>query len=127
MSNLSKTLQPRSWRTEATHQQYHNDRQADLKTDTCPLCSAPSLHEFTYWRIIDNKYPYDAVTSVHHMILPKAHKIETALSDEEVSELYEIKTTHLNEHYGFVAEALPKHKSIPGHYHLHLFVPKLID
>ena len=108
------------------HNRYETERQEFVRNGTCPLCSAPSIVEYEYWRIISNKYPYDAVAKVHHMILPKAHGPESELSTEAVAELYRLKTEVLGKEYSHLFEALPGAKSIPGHFHLHLMVPKVI-
>lgn len=127
MNNLSKSLRPRSWRTVTTHNQYLTEREQDVETDSCPLCSAPSLAEYTHWRKIPNKYPHDAVAETHDMIVPKSHTLEKDLSDEAKAELYQLKYETLNHEYVFIMEALPGAKSVPGHFHLHLIVPKVID
>jgi len=108
--------------------QYESDRQSDLKKpDGCPLCKAESIETFTYWRTIPNKYPYDAVTQKHEMIIPIRHCTEKDLTEVEKNELKELKTTFINDHYIYLIEALPNSKSIPGHHHLHLVVPKTVD
>jgi len=126
MSNLSKDLRPRSWRTQETHDQYLHDRQVDIKTDRCPLCTAETLVQYTYWRIIPNKYPHDAVADKHEMIIPIGHTLERELSPEAKQELYNLKYNVLGKQYVFILEALPGQKSIPGHFHLHLMNPKVI-
>lgn len=127
MVDLVKKLQPRSWRTQKMHDIYNNERQADLVSDLCPLCQAPSVLEFQHWRIIANKYPYDSVAQTHHLLLIKDHVAEGEISIEAWEELKTMKNGKLNELYAFIFEALPKNKSVPGHFHLHLLVPKVID
>lgn len=61
------------------------------------------------------------------MIVPKSHTLEKDLSDEAKEELYRLKYETLNHEYVFIMEALPGSKSVPGHFHLHLIVPKVID
>lgn len=84
---------------------------------SCRLCEKPTLTIFNHWRIVENKYPYDKVASVHHMILPVRHTSGTDLSEEELKELEDIKRGHLIETYVFVIEALSRSKTIPGHFH----------
>lgn len=125
--NLSATLLPRSWRSQEMHDRYTSERQSDLQHDNCcPLCEAPTIQEFEYWRIIPNKYPYDAVALKHEQIVPKRHTAGDDLTEEEQAELVTLKKGALNESYTFMIEALPKTKSIPGHFHLHLMVPKQV-
>jgi len=126
MTNLAKELAPRKWRTKETQDRYQAERQAAVHSDSCPLCSDESIREFTHWRIIPNKYPYDAIASKHTMIIPKEHLTESELSPAALAELDELKQTTLNEEYLYIIEALPVTKSIPGHFHLHLVLPKVV-
>jgi hypothetical protein len=125
-TNLSRTLKPRSWRSQEMHDRYETERQADLDSDACPLCDAPSITEFEHWRIIPNKYPYDAVALKHDQIIPKHHWVSAEIPAEAWAELTELKERELNQEYSFIIEALPGTKSIPGHFHLHLMVPKQV-
>jgi hypothetical protein len=85
------------------------------------------LHTFTYWKVVENEYPYDRVAAVHHMILPLRHTDGTDLSEAERAELEQLKQTILNDTYHFIVEALPRTKSIPAHFHLHLMVPDQVS
>jgi len=127
MTNLVKELNPRCWRTAHTQNRYQADREQLLQNDSCPLCDTESLVEFTHWRIIANKYPYDAVATVHTMIIPKEHLVESQLSPAAWAELKQLRHEVLNKDYSYVIETPPGSKSIPGHYHLHLIDPKRID
>lgn len=127
MANLAKELHGRSWRTQETHNRYNHERQEDLKDDNyCPLCNAPTVKECNYWRIIPNKYPHDAVAEKHEMIVLREHLLKVELSEAAKQESYELKYADLGDNYCFITEALPGSKSIPGHFHLHLIVPKVI-
>jgi diadenosine tetraphosphate (Ap4A) HIT family hydrolase len=126
--NLAKNLSPRKWRTQATHNQYEEDREQDLKSNICPLCEEIPLNVFNYWKIFPNKYPYDAVSDNHDLLLPKRHVANYQnLSKEEVEELISLKESYLNQNYTYLIEAMTKNKSIPGHLHYHLIEPKTID
>lgn len=127
MNNVAKELQPRSWRSKETHNKYESDRTPGVANDSCPLCTAQTKAVFTHWKIMANKYPYDSVARVHDMILPIRHAGWNDLSDEELAELSELKKGVLNEQYVFAVEAFPKQRSVPGHFHLHLIVPRVID
>ncbi len=88
----------------------------------CKLCALPIIESFTHWNIVPNEYPYDLIASVHHMVLPKRHCTAEELTDEELSELYQIKRGYINEHYDFINENVTHTSSIPAHHHLHLIV-----
>lgn len=113
----------RLWRTEATEarlQHFIDERHLE---DGCALCLTETIQQFTYWRIVKNDFPYDAVASLHHMLLPMRHTDGEDLSFEETEELRELKKSILNDDYDILLECLPKAKSIPKHFHLHLLVP----
>lgn len=126
--NVVKKLLPRTWRSAAMHQKYEEGRQQDVISGACPMCDAPSEHEFIHWRIVENLYPYDAIAIRHDLLVTKRHiHGDRDLTTEERAELFELKESYLNERYVMLMEAFPKNKSIPGHHHLHLMVPKIID
>lgn len=124
MTRIDTSKKKPNWRTEETHALYMARIDAGDLDEVCRLCEAPTLHMLTHWRIVENKYPYDRVAAVHHMIIPMRHTSGNDLTEEELTELDELKRGHLNEHYEFVVEALPRTKSIPGHFHLHLITSK---
>lgn len=115
------------YRTKDTHIAYEQAKQQGHLLNGCPLCNAESVEEFTHWKIIPNRFPYDRIASIHHMIIPKRHVVENELTKEELDELLQLKQTVLNHHpnnYGHILEAVHKKKSIPEHFHLHLLTPK---
>jgi len=93
----------------------------------CALCHKEALRSFKKWKILDNDFPYDLITSEHHMLVPIRHVTELELDSDELKELSEIKTKLFEEHYDFVMEASTKNKSIPSHFHLHLVVIKQMN
>ena len=109
------------FRSNASYQAYakYKENNPSFK-DTCPLCSKPSLKEFTYWKIVVNDFPYDAIAAIHHMVIPKIHIKEEGLTFEMYQELVQLKNTYLNDHYNHIIEPLPENKSIPEHFHLHV-------
>ena len=126
MSKIDTKTKPLNWRTLETHNLYMKDIEAGGLDEGCLLCERAALHTFEYWKIIENKYPYDRVALVHEMILPLRHTDGCDLSEAEKAELEVLKKTFLNDHYHFIVEALPKTKSIPAHLHMHLIVPNQI-
>ncbi len=112
------------FRTKETQERYDTLRENGHLDNGCRLCDAKTLEEFTFWRIVGNMFPYDMISDVHHMLIPKRHVIETELTEEEEDELSEIKHTYLGKHYSYMLEALTGQKSIPEHLHFHIIVPK---
>lgn len=112
-----------SLRTQQTENNYREYRKNNPSVD-CSLCEKPALKTFTYWKIIENTFPYDKIAKIHHMIVPIRHVTEEGLSVDELYELKKLKDTVLNEDYEYIIEATHKTKSIPSHFHLHLIVVK---
>lgn len=88
----------------------------------CPLCASVPLKEFTHWKLLENDFPYDRVTVVHHMLLPKRHVSEPELTEEEREEYASLKRGYIAEHYEMLFEGTPKQRSVPEHFHIHVTV-----
>jgi len=90
----------------------------------CPLCNKELVKDFNFWKVIDNKFPYDKIAKIHHMLIPKRHAQEKELNSEEIDELSHIKESYINPMYDWIIEPTSKNKSIPDHFHLHLIIAK---
>lgn len=112
------------WRTKETEAQYQAVRSVKTWNNDCIMCGLAPQTKFKHWKIEPNKYPYDKVAGVHDLLYTIRHTTGHDLTTEERAELTELKTTYLNERYHFIIEPLPKYRSIPDHYHLHLIVAK---
>ncbi len=108
-----------SLRSEAMTQKYRDHLATGVLDKSCPLCDEMAIKTFTYWKIIQNNFPYDLIADIHHMIVPMRHESEQGLSREEWDELYTIKYQDLQE-YDLIIEATKRKKSVPAHFHLHL-------
>ena len=113
-----------SLRSKETALRYEAYQKAGGLLGSCVLCAKEPRHEFTYWKIIENAFPYDAVASRHDMIIPKRHAIEVELTNEEKEEFERIKHESPIQDYQFIMEANHWAKSIPPHFHLHLVIIK---
>ena len=112
------------FRTPEQQASYESYKAAGGLSEGCALCQKESLRDFDRWRTIVNIFPYDKIAEEHHMIIPKRHVVEAELSEEEVKELADIKREYIEKNYDFTIEAMPKMKSIPQHFHVHLIVAK---
>lgn len=126
MRNITRTF----LRSNDTMTKYMSDmRELEEKgTRANPFLDWKSclVKEFDHWVIIKNKYPYDAVATVSHMISTKREvpfKWEL-LTEEEKDEFEIIKKEYLSLHYDVIWENLPKGQTVPGHFHLNLLVLK---
>ena len=111
-------------RLDTTKAAYDAYQLEDAFTDGCPLCKAPTVHAFTYWRVVKNRFPYDKIAGQHDMLIPKRHITEAEITEDEWHELAKLKTDFIHPNYQFIIEATYKMKSIPAHFHLHLIVLK---
>lgn len=105
-------------RTLETHKKYGEYRN-DPKFPTCYICTAKAIKKYKNWKMIENEFPYDEVSTKNDMIVPLRHTTENGLTEEELREFVEIKED-INDKYDMIMENTHKQKSIPGHFHLHL-------
>lgn len=106
-------------RSPATAAKYEAHRETKEFKSRCALCQKDTLEEFTYWRIVDNSFPYDLIAETHHMLISKVHATERELPKEAHEELLHIKNRCLQQ-YDLMTMSLPKNLSIPQHVHYHL-------
>ena len=108
-------------RSEEAASKYEEEIKNHAPSDGCNLCNDEdsTIQEFTHFVLMRNKFPYDRYFTKSDMIVSKRHVTELELNQEERAELSEIKKT-LSDSYDSLIEHLPKQKSIPGHYHLHV-------
>ena len=91
-------------------------------SNVCPLCAAPSLTEYTFWRIITNDFPYDRIAITHHMLIPKRCCDDNELTADEHAELINLRDTVLNDTYERMIVTMSMKTSIKQHFHYHLIV-----
>lgn len=84
------------------------------------MTTAPSLVDFTHWRIIKNNYPYDNIAKVHDMLIPR-RKFSTygCMTKPERVELDVIINVYL-EDYDAVLLNMTKRRSVTDWFHWHL-------
>ncbi len=116
-----------SLRTPELSQRYVDYRKSLPADEPCKMCALPATKEFVHWKIVKNDFPYDVIAEAHDMIMPLRHTIENGLMKEEWQEWLEIKEKYVGDNYEYVIEPVPKHKSYPDHFHLHLITAKLIQ
>ena len=114
---------PRKPETEAQYQTFKKQKQsagADLAAFN--LAEETVVREFTHWLIIKNRFPYDNMTSVNDMLVPKrAFADYYTASNEEREEYHEIiKQLVAEDYYDALVENFPRSKSVTRHNHVHL-------
>ncbi len=120
----------RTKKTEKTYRQYR--KQFSTKNKECDLCTKEPLFLFTYWKIIENSFPYDLIAKKHNMIVPIRHCCEEELTKKECKEFLELKKKFIHNDYDYLLESSARLKTIPEHFHIHLLTlrnnkPKSID
>ncbi|MEJ0054035.1 MAG: hypothetical protein WDN10_04950 [bacterium] len=113
-----------SLRTPEVVAKYLAHRESRKGSDSCELCEKLATKEFTYWKVVENDFPYGQIAKTHHMLVPLRHTTEDGLTDSELAEQKLIKRGFVNEGYDWIIEATHKNRSIPSHFHLHLIVQK---
>jgi len=112
-------------RTRKTHLKYMKLIAGGFLENGCGLCQRiKTVREFKYWRIITNLFPYDRISRIHHMIIPKRHISEKEISEKEKKEYELIKEKYIEKKYEFIVETTKSTKSIPEHFHIHLIIAK---
>jgi hypothetical protein len=107
-------------RTPATERKYQSK-----KRDIRFMKTAPSLKEYKEWRVIDNDYPHDRITKVHHLLIPKRQVTRPIyLNEYEIAELDGLLEHVLPKEYDAILMNFPRQQSIKNWMHFHLYVYK---
>ena len=90
--------------------------------------NAESIIEFTAWRIIPNQFPYDAIATDHHLLIPKRHVTTPAEFTMQEHEDIVMILTSLTEsqEYDQILYNFPHQQSAPQRFHLHLIKLKTV-
>jgi hypothetical protein len=108
-------------RSEEAALKYEESIRNHTHSNICNLCNdnVSTLKEFSHFKLMKNKFPYDRYFTKSDMLVSKRHVAEHELTEEERAELIAIKKS-LSDSYDSIIEHLPKQKSIPDHYHVHI-------
>ena len=119
-------------RTKETNDKYREFgekiKKGEIKSDfdNIEKLKERTVKEFKYWFIIENRFPYDAISNIHHILLPK-RKVKfdwNLLNQEELNELKEIREKYLSNHYDALYESLGSKRSYDEWFHLQLLILK---
>jgi len=116
-SRVKRIRTPMSYRSDAGERIYQT---AKLKGETIPLSEEPSIIDYRYWRLIENRYPGDTLYDTHDMLVPK--RIFALRGEMTLDELIEKESIlkELDTHYHEITENTEVRRSVKGHYHIHL-------
>lgn len=112
-------------RTEETATAYEAAQREQNSVGGCRLCADPdTIEEYTHWRLMPNRFPYDRLFEKSDMLVLRRHSDEYGLTQDERRELLHLKAEVLSDRYDGFLEQLPKQRSIPHHYHVHVVTYK---
>lgn len=78
------------------------------------------VKEFTHWVIIKNDFPYDLLTTTHHLLIPKRTCADfEQMNKKEFAEFIKIRKEIAND-YDCIMENFPRNRSVHTHVHFHL-------
>ncbi len=113
-----------SLRTKETTTKYHQYLLEDhnKSADFDSKLQNEVVRDFTYWVIVPNSFPYDAIATTHHMLVPKrVFSEEQDMTQEEYNELLSIKKSlSKGTEYSILMENLDSARSIKDHFHIHI-------
>lgn len=118
---FAMTSPPSSGRTSASEWAY---QEAKKNGGTIPLAEEPALISYKFWKLIANRFPYDAIFSTHDMLLPvRKFSTRDEMTREEERELDNV-IKGLSSHYHLLFENFSSRRSVSDHFHIHLAVYK---
>lgn len=85
------------------------------------------VKEYKYWVIRENRFPYDAIFDVHHMLIPKRTFSHAEGMNQEEREEYEFILDEIADTYDGILENFNHARSVPAHFHPHLFTYRKIE
>ena len=117
-------------RTPATQQRYDQARERGdtiIHVDTqgnrfLDWQQERVIYEYDHWVVIPNRFPYDAIFTVHDLLVPKRHFAYVRdATDEERHEYYQIKKQlDQDDTYESIIENFSRSRSVDTHFHAHL-------
>lgn len=108
----------RSDETEALYQ-------AAKRSRTLPsLLDEEPIHDWQYWKLVENRYPHDKLVEVHHMAVLKREADVYMLDSAELQELWYEVLPWADKHYDFAKLNFASMRSINAIPHIHLCVYK---
>lgn len=114
---------PRTPKTAAAYKKFKEEKIAENgTTNHLDLADEKIIKEYTHWLIIENRFPYDAMTSVNHMLVPKrAFGEYKDTTEEERAEYHKIiEELAAGNYYDALVENFPRSRSLTRHAHIHL-------
>ncbi len=120
-------MQKRTEQTQAAYDRAREEGDTIIATDEqghqyFQWYDRAAIRDYMHWVIIHNRFPYDAMFTEHHLLIPKKRIAFLRDAAQEVrDEYYEIKKNlDQEEVYESIIENFSNSRSVGGHYHIHL-------
>jgi len=128
MINMKKRNFNRSLDSYKKNQAY-KAKKAQAELDGFSFNEDPGvlIREYRHWVIRENRFPYDAIFDKHHMLIPKRTFSHSRNMTENERREFEKILDEISEEYDGVLENFNHARSVPAHFHPHLFRYKKID
>lgn len=114
---------PRSKTVELQYQTFKKEKEQRGEDLTVfNLAEEIVVREFAHWLIIENRFPYDHMTSINHMLIPKRPftSFHQATKKEKSEHEQILKQLSDEMYYDAVVENFPRSKSVTRYAHAHL-------
>ena len=106
-----------SLRTKESEEIYARYRKKKID-GYCPFCEGDlQIREWKHWILLENRFPYDAVAEVSHLLATKKHR--GTMNEWERKELKKILDEISEDYDSMIMNFLPK-QTLPKHLHYHL-------
>jgi hypothetical protein len=107
-------------RSDAMHTKY-----LTYPKDKNFMNTANSIRDFNYWRIIENRFPYDTIAKTHHLLVTKRKVPGHHLMNQyEATELDGLINNVLPQDYDMILLNFPQAQSVKDWLHFHLIIVK---
>lgn len=106
-------------RTAPMEQAYQD---AKTKGELEPLHEIAPIKEWTYWKLVPNRFPHDKLNTKHLMLVLKREVDLWSLSNYEIYELWREILPELDSQYDYVKLNFQAMRSVNGVPHLHVCV-----
>jgi hypothetical protein len=100
-------------RTEESELAYANSKEKKS------LDQEDKIREWDFWYLINNRFPYDTVAEVHHLLLPRSGRPMRELHNNEWDNFYDI-IDELGNDYSVMMWNFPRQQSVKNLLHYHL-------
>lgn len=113
-----------SMRTPETEQKYREARAAGTLIGLENEPDAPGTPLFTYWRVVENKFPHDRHHTKHLLVILKRKCRFDELSLAELQELWHSVIFWADDKFDYIKFNFASVRTVPNIPHLHLLTLK---